>query len=360
VEHAARRRGESAPQMTVAARNRAAVLHAPFDVRIEERPMPELGHEDVLVEVRAVGVCGSDVHYYEHGRVGSYRVEAPLVLGHETSGVVVALGRNVDSLTLGQRVALEPGVPCGRCRECRTGRYNLCPLMRFFGTPPVDGAFMQYVAIHADFAHLLPDNLSDEAGALVEPLAVAVWACQKGGVGPGQDVLVTGAGPVGQLAAQAAIALGANAPTVTDVLEERLRGLASRGVRVVDVSKTSLRTIGSEFDVLLECSGSEDALVEGIDCLRAGGVCVCVGMGPKESMTIPLARIQNRELLLTGTFRYANTYPAAIALAASGRVDLATLVTSRHPLDETQMALRVTSSARAMKAVVLPGSSASG
>ena len=346
--------------MTVTGHNRAAVLYAPHDVRIEERPVPLPGPEDVLVEVRAVGVCGSDVHYYEHGRIGRFRVEAPLVLGHETSGVVVALGRNVQSLTLGQRVALEPGVPCGRCRQCRTGRYNLCPLMRFFGTPPVDGAFTQYVAIHADFAHRLPNALSDEAGALVEPLAVAVWACQKGGVRPGHDVLVSGAGPVGQLAAQVALAFGATAPTVTDVLEERLRGLAARGVRTVDVSTTSLQSLGIEADVFLECSGSESALVGGIKCLRPGGVCVCVGMGPSGSTTIPLALVQNRELLLTGTFRYANTYPAAIALAASGRVDLETLVTSRHTLDETEEALQVTKSALALKAIVLPGASASG
>jgi L-iditol 2-dehydrogenase len=160
--------------------NLVAVLHGTRDVRLETRGLPPLGQRDVLVEVRSVGICGSDVHYYEHGRIGSFVVEQPLVLGHEVSGVVVDRGAQAVKRHVGQRVALEPGVPCGRCSECRQGRYNLCGDVRFYATPPVDGAFARYVAIHEDYAFPLPDELSDDAGALLEPLSVGIWACRKG------------------------------------------------------------------------------------------------------------------------------------------------------------------------------------
>jgi L-iditol 2-dehydrogenase len=159
-------------------RNQAAVMYAPHDIRLEERPVPTPGPKEVLVEVKAVGVCGSDVHYYEHGRIGSFIVTNPLILGHESAGVIVQLGAEVTGHRLGERVAIEPGQPCGRCRECRAGRYNLCREVHFFATPPYDGAFANYVLAHEDFAFELPDNLSDEAGALIEPLSVGIWACQ--------------------------------------------------------------------------------------------------------------------------------------------------------------------------------------
>ena len=184
--------------------NRAAVLHAAGDVRVEERPVPEPGPREVLVEVTAVGVCGSDIHYYEHGRIGDFVVRAPMVLGHEPAGHVVEVGAEVTRHRVGDRVTLEPGIPCGRCAQCRAGRYNLCPDVVFFATPPVDGAFANFVTIHEDFAFTLPDSLSDDVGALMEPLSVGIWACRKGGVSAGDRVLVTGAGPIGQLAAQVA------------------------------------------------------------------------------------------------------------------------------------------------------------
>jgi L-iditol 2-dehydrogenase len=309
---------------------RAAVLHAPRDVRIEERPVPEPGPREVLVRIGAVGVCGSDVHYYEHGRIGPRVVQAPLVLGHECSGVVEALGPGASRHRVGDRVALEPGVPCGGCRECRAGRYNLCRDVRFLGTPPVDGAFTDYVAIHEDFAFPLPDGVSDEAGALIEPLAVAVWACRKAGVTPGDRVLVTGAGPIGLLALQVARASGATEVGVTDLNPRRFELAARLGATAVN----------GEYDALIECTGSVAALTEGIRALRPAGTAVVVGMGPDENAVLPLALIQTRELWLTGTFRYANAYPAAIALAADGRVDLEAIVTGRFDLGETDAALR--------------------
>src|SRR3954471_21828236 len=190
-------------------RNRAAVLTPAREIVLEDRPVPEPGPREVLVEIAAVGVCGSDVHYYEHGRIGDFVVEAPLVLGHESAGRVVALGEGATRHAVGDRVALEPGVPCGRCQECRAGRDNLCPDVVFFPPPPVDGAFANYVTIHEDFAFALPDGMSDDAGALMEPLSVGIWACRKAAVTAGDRVLITGAGPIGLLAMQVALAFGA-------------------------------------------------------------------------------------------------------------------------------------------------------
>src|SRR5215218_3928734 len=316
---------------------RAAVLHAPGEIRIEERDRPHPGPREVLVQVTAVGVCGSDVHYYEHGRIGPFVVDAPLILGHESAGRVVELGEGATKHAVGDRVALEPGVPCGRCRECRAGRYNLCADVRFFATPPIDGAFAEFVAIHEDFAFTLPDELSDEEGALMEPLSVGVWACRKAGVSAGDRILVTGAGPIGLLAMQCAIASGATDVTVSDVNPHRLEVARRTGAtRAV----TPGEGLDGDFDALLECSGHPAAVAAGIGALRPAGTAVLVGMGPEEEGTLPLSVIQARELWVTGTFRYAGTYPAAIALAASGRVDLEAIMSRRFGLDEAEAALR--------------------
>lgn len=341
---------------TVNGENRAAVLHGPGDVRVEERAVPDPGPRELLVKIAAVGVCGSDVHYYEHGRIGSFVVREPMVLGHEPSGRIVALGAGASKHAVGDRVTLEPGVPCGDCRECRTGRYNLCQDVRFFATPPIDGAFANYVTIHEDFAFALPDSVSDEAGALMEPLSVGVWACQKANVSAGDRVLVTGAGPIGLLAAQCARAFGATEITVTDVNARRL-SLAERtgATRTINVAEEPLEESGLEVDVLIECSGHPASLKTGIAALRPAGTAVLVGMGPEEEGVVPLSLIQNHELWLTGTFRYANTYPTAIALAANGRVDLEAIITGHYALDQAEAALRAgRDDPTAVKVMVMP------
>jgi len=325
------------------ATNLTAVLYAKRDVRLEARPLPTLGDRDVLVEVRSVGVCGSDIHYYEHGRIGSFVVEEPLVLGHEVSGVVVDRGSRATRHPVGQRVALEPGIPCGRCAECRNGRYNLCSDVRFFATPPIDGAFARYVAIHEDYAFALPDALSDDAGALLEPLAVGIWACRKAGVGLGDRVLVTGAGPIGNLALQVARAAGATTLAIADVNVDRLARAAELGAtEIIDLNERSLEPDDEPFDVLLECTGSEQVTSDGILALRPAGTAVLVGMGPGLEARLPVSVMQNREITLVGTFRYANAYATGIALAAAGRVELDRLVDARFPLEEGDHALRAT------------------
>src|SRR5215217_2512490 len=321
--------------------NKAAVMHATHDVRLEDVPVPEPGPKEVLVEIEAVGVCCSDVHYYEEGRIGSFVVREPLILGHESMGTIIGLGEEVTKHEVGERVTLEPGVPDGTCRECRAGRYNLCPNVQFFATPPIDGAFTNYVTIHEDFAFALPDSLSDNAGALMEPLSVGIWACKKAGVTAGDHVLITGAGPIGLVAMQVAFAQGATEVTLTDVADERLRiGSRLGATRTLNVAEESLDESGIEADVLIECSGNERALADGIHRVRPAGSAVVVGMGPNEQTSVPLSFIQTREILLTGTFRYANTYPTAIDLAASGKVDLDAMVTSSYGLPDTERRVR--------------------
>ena len=337
---------------------RVAVLNRPGEVELVDRPAPEPGPHEVLVRVRAVGVCGSDTHYYDHGRIGRFVVEEPLVLGHESSGVIEAVGEHVDPARVGQRVSIEPGVPCRSCQQCLAGRYNLCPDMVFHATPPVDGTLAELVTLHEAFAHPVPDSVSDEAAALLEPLSVGIWACRKGGVGPGSRVLVTGAGPIGIVAAQVARASGAAEVVVADVNPHRLAAAAELGAsRTVDTSATTLEQAYAALpapEVLLECSGHPGATADGIRALAPAGVAVLVGMGGDE-LPLPLSVVQERELTVTGTFRYANTWPTAIALVATGQVDLDAMVTARFPLAETEQALTASrKDPRALKAVVLP------
>jgi L-iditol 2-dehydrogenase len=323
------------------ARNVAAVLHGVGDLRIEDQPMPTPGPGEVLVEVRSVGICGSDVHYYEHGRIGDYVVNAPMVLGHEAGGVVVDRGAGVTAIEVGQRVAVEPGVPCGKCDQCRRGNYNLCPNVRFFATPPIDGALARYVTVHAAFAHPVPDNLSDDAAALIEPLSVGIWANRRAGTGIGSRVLVTGAGPIGVLAALAARAAGAGWVGLADVHPARLKAAEAFDVDEVIDARDGVDYATYRPDVLLECTGAPPVVTAGIKALEPLGRAVLVGMGPSAEQSLPVQTIQNRELTVTGTFRYAHTYPDAIALVAAGRINLDELVGARLPLEESERGLQM-------------------
>jgi L-iditol 2-dehydrogenase len=330
--------------------NPSAVLYAPGDLRIEERPVPEPGPGEVQVQVTAIGVCGSDVHYYDDGRIGEFVVRHPMVLGHESAGRISAVGADVDPDRIGQLVALEPGVPCGHCAQCRTGRYNLCPDIVFFATPPVDGSIARYVTLAADFAHPVPEGLDDAQAALAEPVSVGIWAARKVGVTAGDRVLVTGAGPVGMFAAQVARAFGALDITVTDVSDNRLAVARQLGLTAVRADEP----LTARFDVLIECSGSARALQEALLRVDRAGRVVLVGMGPDTvAFNVPL--IQTRELCITGTFRYANTYPTALALIASGAVQTVPIVTHEFPLAQTVDALLVgRSDPTALKAIIRP------
>ncbi len=317
--------------------NRAAVLHGIRDLRIEDRPMPAPEPHEVVVEIRSVGICGSDVHYYEHGRIGDFVVDRPMILGHESAGVVVDPGST--TMAVGQRVSIEPGVPCGHCEQCRHGNYNLCPNVVFFATPPVDGSLARYVAVHEAFAHPVPDSLSDDAAALIEPLSVGLWGNRKAGTGIGSRVLVTGAGPIGVLCALTARAAGASWVGLADVHPARLKVAAGFGVDDVIDGRDGTDYAMFRPDILIECTGVAPVVSSGIKALQPLGRAVLVGMGAAAEQTLPTSAIQNKELTVTGTFRYAHTYPDAIAQVAAGRIDLDALVGARLPLAESEAAL---------------------
>lgn len=317
---------------------RVSVLRGIGELGVEERPVPQPGPDEVLIRIGSVGVCGSDVHYYEHGRIGSYVVDQPLILGHEAGGQIAAVGSGVTSLSVGERVSIEPGVPCRSCTQCLAGRYNLCPRVRFFATPPIDGAFAEYVVMPAAFAFAIPDSMTDDEAALIEPLSVGVWSCRRAAVSPSDRVLVTGAGPIGLIAAQVARAYGAADILVTDVNTDRLTLAETTGFATLNVSDGALVGHGYHADVLIECSGQARATWDAVNTLAPAGRAVLVGMGGDE-VTLPLSYLQDRELVITGAFRYANTWPTAIDLVAHGKVQLSHLVTGHYDLDHVADAL---------------------
>jgi len=331
----------------------AAILTSPRSMSYAPVPVPHLDPDQVLVRVSAVGVCGSDVHYYEHGRIGPYVVESPLVLGHELSGRIEEVGADVDPDRIGRRVAIEPQRPCRVCHECKSGRYNLCPAMEFFATPPIDGAFSEFVAIQSDFAFDIPDSVSDEAAALVEPLSVGIWACKRAEVGPGSRVLVAGAGPIGIIVAQTARAFGASEVIVTDIDAGRREFALGHGAsRVLDPATDSLE--GLDVDAFIDATGAAPAVRSGIKAVRPAGRVILVGLG-NDDVELPVSFIQNREIWVSGVFRYANTWPLAIDLVASGRVDLDSLVTARFSLADAERALTIGREPGQLKAIVYPG-----
>jgi len=316
---------------------RAAVLVGSGRIEVEERPVPNPAPGDVLIRVSSVGVCGSDTHYYREGRVGSFVVDGPLVLGHEAAGTIVGVGDSVDPGRIGQRVSIEPQRPDPDSAETRRGDYHLCPHMEFFATPPIDGAFCDYVTIGAAFAHPVPDGVTDEAAALCEPLSVGIAAVRKARLEAGARVLIAGAGPIGIVIAQVARAHGAAEVIVSDPdAMRRTRAEDFGATSVLDPTSDAMDDLG--VDAFIDASGAPPAVVSGLRAIRPGGTAVLVGSGA-ESMTLPTQLIQNRELILTGVFRYANTWPTALALVESGRVDLDAMVTARYPLERVAEAL---------------------
>jgi L-iditol 2-dehydrogenase len=295
------------------------------------------------------------VHYFKEGRIGDFVVEAPLVLGHEAGGTIVAVGSAVDPARVGERVSIEPQRPNPHSKQSLAGCYNLDPSMEFYATPPVDGAFMEFVKIQSHFAFAVPDEVSDEAAALMEPLSVGIAAMQKAQVSPGAKVLIAGAGPIGIICAQVAKAYGATQVIVSDLDDERRRKALSFGAdRVLDPKTDDVAGLGLEVDAFIDASGAAPAILAGIRNVAPAGRVVLVGMGADE-LALPVSLIQNRELVLTGIFRYANTWPIAIELVRTGRVDLDGLVTGVYGIEEVAQALLDSTQSTSMKTIVRPG-----
>lgn len=340
---------------------KVAVMLGIGKMGFEERDIPKPKDDEVLVKLEYVGICGSDLHYYESGAIGDYVVKPPFVLGHEPGGTVVEVGKNVTHLKVGDRVALEPGKTCGHCEFCKTGRYNLCPDVVFFATPPVDGVFQEYVAHEAGLCFKLPDNVSTMEGALIEPLAVGFHAARQGGAQAGQVAVVTGAGCIGLVSMMALKAMGVSKVYSVDVMDKRLDKaleLGADGVingsREDAVKKVMELTGGMGCDLVIETAGTEITTRQAVQMTKKGATIVLVGYSKTGEIKMPISLALDKELTFKTVFRYRHIYPMAIDAVASGRVNLKGIVTNEFALDDIQEAMdeSVNNKADIVKAVV--------
>ena len=315
------------------AMTRALVLERQHELALRDIDLPmETGPGTVKIKLHTVGVCGSDVHYYTHGRIGPFVVNAPMVLGHEAAGTVVEIGAGVTGLEVGDRVCMEPGIPDPTSRASRLGMYNVDPAVTFWATPPIHGVLTPYVVHPAAYTFKLPGNVSFAEGAMVEPFAVGMQAATRARITPGDTAVVLGAGPIGTMVAVAALAGGCARAIVADLAQPKLdiaakyQGVVPVNIREQDlVTEVKRLTDGWGADVVFECSGSPRAWQSIADLLRPGGCIVVVGL-PVEPVDFDVASLSVKELRIESVFRYAHQYDRAIALMASGRVDLKPLI----------------------------------
>ena len=304
-------------------------------------PGHELGPADVRVAIRTVGICGSDVHYYTHGRIGPFVVEAPMILGHEAAGVVIETGPNVTHLKVGDRVCMEPGIPDTTSRASKLGIYNVDPAVTFWATPPVHGCLTPEVVHPAAFTYRLPDTMSFAEGAMVEPFAIGMQAALRARIQPGDIGLVTGAGPIGMMTALAALAGGCARVFVADLAQPKLDIIGAHdGIETINIRKRPAAEVVAEAtdgwgaDVVFECSGAAPAIL-GLPALaRPGGALVLVGM-PVDPVPMDIVGLQAKELRIETVFRYANIYDRAIALIGAGKIDLKPLISATLPFKDS-------------------------
>lgn len=343
---------------------KVAVMNGIGKMGFVEREVPQPADNEVLVKLEYVGICGSDMHYYETGRIGDYVVEPPFVLGHEPGGVVVEVGKDVKHLKVGDRVALEPGKTCGHCEFCKEGKYNLCPDVVFFATPPVDGVFQEYVAHEAALCFKLPDNVDTMEGALIEPLAVGFHAANQGGAHAGQTAVVFGAGCIGLVSMMALKAEGVSKVYVVDVMQKRLDKAMELGATEVinsmdtDVMAEIARlTEGKGADLIIETAGMEITTRQAIHIAKKGTTIVLVGYSKTGEMTLPLSLALDKELTFKTVFRYRHIYPMAIEAVASGKVNLKGIVSNVFDFDDIQNAMdkSISDKANIVKSVVKIG-----
>ncbi|RFC63760.1 NAD(P)-dependent alcohol dehydrogenase [Fulvimarina endophytica] len=321
---------------------KALVLEEKGRLSLRDFDIPgDVGPDDVRIRVHTVGICGSDVHYYTHGRIGPFVVEEPMVLGHEASGTVIEAGANVTGLKVGDRVCMEPGIPNPTSRASKLGIYNVDPAVTFWATPPVHGCLTGEVVHPAAFTYKLPDSVSFAEGAMVEPFAIGMQAAIRAGIKAGDIAVVTGAGPIGMMTALAALAGGCAKVYVADFARPKLDIIAAYdGIETVDLGERNLAsaisqaTDGWGADVVFECSGAAPAIIGLAGLARPGGCVVLVGM-PVEPVPVDIVSLQAKELRIETVFRYANVYDRAIALIGSGKVDLKPLISDTIAFEDS-------------------------
>ncbi|WP_332698316.1 NAD(P)-dependent alcohol dehydrogenase [Halalkalibacter lacteus] len=325
----------------------AAVMDRPLSINIKKVSVPEPKEDEVLVKIHCIGICGSDVHYYEHGKIGRYEVKEPIILGHELSGEVVEIGKDVTNVSVGNRVAIEPGVTCGRCDYCKSGRYNLCPDVVFMATPPVDGAFAEYITIRSDFVFTLPDEISFEEGALLEPLSVGIHAMKRGKVGPGDRIFISGLGPIGLLTIEAAKMVGVTEIYASDVVPLRREKALEMGATAVfdptqsNIQKELLKVCSEGVSVVVETSGNQYAISETVKIVNRGGRVVLVGLPLVSDIPFDVPHLIDSEIDIVGIFRYANTYPIAISALQKSKSKLEEVITHKFALKDTKEAVEL-------------------
>lgn len=326
-------------------KNRAAYMTGLNKMEIREIEVPVAKEKQVIVKLEYVGICGSDVHYLEHGKIGDFIVDGDFILGHECAGTVVAIGSGVENLKVGDRVALEPGCTCGQCEFCKTGRYNLCPDVEFLATPPYHGCLMNYIAFPENMAFKLPDNISTKEGALVEPLSVGMHAAKQGNVKLGDSVVILGAGCIGLVTLLACKAFGATDITVVDVVPKRLEYAKNLGATTIinAAEKDVLEEIDKltnkkGVDVVIETAGSTKTIAQTPYVIKNGGRIVLVGMAPQDIIEYNFAKIMAKEAEIKSVFRYRNIYPQAIQAISKGIIDVSGIVTHEFVFDNVEKA----------------------
>ncbi|MEO1779987.1 MAG: NAD(P)-dependent alcohol dehydrogenase [Pseudomonadota bacterium] len=321
---------------------KALVLEEKNKLALREIALPEaLGPADVRVAINTVGVCGSDVHYYTHGKIGPFVVTEPMVLGHEASGVVTEVGSDVRHLAVGDRVCMEPGIPNGASKASKLGVYNVDPDVRFWATPPIHGCLTPAVVHPAAFTYRLPDSVSFAEGAMVEPFAIGMQAAARAKIKPGDVALVTGAGPIGIMCALAALAGGCAKVFITDLVEDKLRVAAQYDnvepiliPRDDPASVLRAATEGWGADVVFECAGAAPSIQTALEAVAPAGCVVWVGM-PVDPVPVDIVLAQSKEIRMETVFRYANMYDRAIALIGSGKVDLKPLISETFAFEHS-------------------------
>jgi L-idonate 5-dehydrogenase len=329
----------------------AAVLHGTKEIKIEAQPMPELKPGMVLLRVRRAGICGSDLHYFEHGYCAAFVPTRPFILGHEFTAEVAALGDGVDTVKTGTRVTVNPARSCGFCEYCKGGHPNLCRKIIMLGSastqPPTDGAFAEFVTVRAGQCHALPPEMDDSLGAMMEPFAVALHAAKRAGTISGKRVLVAGGGPIGLLVAMTARTFGAVPVALSDIVASRRETARRLGADVtLDPSAKNLaeqvrEIAGDGFDVVFEASGARPALRQAFDLVRPGGTIVQIGTLGTDDVPLPANLLMNREINFVGSMRYGDVFDEAIRLVAAKRIDLGPLITGVLPLSKADQALRL-------------------
>jgi len=322
-------------------KNRAAYMTGLNKLEIREIEVPVPKEKQVLVKLEYVGVCGSDVHYLEHGKIGDFIVNGDFILGHECAGTVAAIGSGVENLKVGDKVALEPGCTCGQCEFCKTGRYNLCPDVEFLATPPYHGCLMDYIAFPENMAFKLPETISTKEGALVEPLAVGMHAAAQGNVKLGDSVVILGSGTIGLVTLLACKAYGATDITVVDVIPKRLEYAKKLGAttvlnaKEVDVlAEIDKLTNKKGVDIVIETAGATQTIAQTPYLVKNGGCIVLVGMAPQDTIEYNFAKIMAKEAEIKSVFRYRNIYPQAINAISKGIIDISGIITHEFDFED--------------------------